>query len=125
LATRYPSAALNEHEVAAACRRAAWKLRSSPRSGAASERTPLDSAVVGLLEAIARALAQDKRSVSDDIQRAAIHLAQQLHVSGEQHPRGMHAGHASRYPVRSDMGWGAVRGEVVPFSTSLRLGRMG
>jgi hypothetical protein len=123
--TRYSSATLDEHGVADACRSAARKLSSRPESGAASGRTRLDSAVANLLEAIVRALGKGRNSVPDDIQRAALRVARQVQVDPEHRPRGMHPARAGRYPVQPDMGWGAARGEAVPFATSLRLGRMG
>ena len=124
--SRNDFAQFDECEVVDACRRAAWDLRSPPKSGSSSGRMRLDSAVGNLLEALGRALARDQESIPGHVQRAALKLARQIQLH-RRRPTTENAGggHNARLAVRPDTGWGAVRGEAVPFATSIRLGRMG
>jgi hypothetical protein len=116
---------LNGHEVVDACRRAAWNLRSRPGSGPSSDRVRLDSAIGTLLEALGRALARDRESIPEHVQRAALQLARQIQVDRRGRTADAGHGHNGRYAVHPDTDWGAARGEAVPFTTSIRLGRMG
>jgi hypothetical protein len=113
---------LSEREVADACRRAAWDLRSRPGSGSSSDRVGLDSAVGSLLEALSRALARDRESIPGHVQRAALQLTRQ--IQADRRACTADTGHG-RSAIRPDTGLGAVRGEAVPFAPAIRLGRMG
>jgi hypothetical protein len=106
-------------------RRAASKLRSRPRP-TASASTQMDFRVSHLLDAISKALALRRSSVPEQVQRAALGLAQQVQEERPQPGRTGHQnGSGSWDEFQPDMGWGAVRNETVPFATSIRLGRMG
>jgi hypothetical protein len=113
----------NEYEVADAYRRAAWELQSG--SAGRRERAQLDVAVGNLLEALGRALMRDGESIPDHVQRAALQVAREIPAGGRGRGPDARHGRNGRYVVQPDMGWGAVRGEAVPFATSIRLGRMG
>jgi hypothetical protein len=84
------------------------------------------SAVGCLLEALGGALARDQGSIPGPVQRAALNLARQIQMD-RRRPATANPGHGrnGRLTVHPDTGWGAVRGEAVPFATSIRLGRMG
>jgi hypothetical protein len=116
---------LSGREVVDACRRAAWDLRSRPGSGSNSGRVGLDSAVGSLLEALGRALARDRESIPGPVQRAALQLTRQIQADRRARTADPGDGRNGRFAIRPDTGWGAVRGEAVPFATSIRLGRMG
>ena len=106
-------------------RRAASKLRSRPQP-TASASTQMDFRVSHLLDAISKALALSRSSVPEQVQRAALGLAQQVQEERPQPGRtGYQNGGGSWDEFQPDMGWGAVRNEAVPFATSIRLGRMG
>lgn len=114
---------LSGREVVDVCRRAAWNLRSRPGSGPSSDRVRLDSAVGNLLEAIGRALARNRESIPEHVQREALRLARYIEVDRQGRPAGV--GYGRNGAATADTGWGAARGEAVPFATSIRLGRMG
>lgn len=116
---------LNEYDVADACRQAAWELQSRSGSAGKRERAQLDVAVGNLLEALGRALTRDGESVPDHVQRAALQVARQIPAGGRGRRSDARHGRDGRYVVQPDTGWGAARGETVPFATSIRLGRMG
>jgi hypothetical protein len=115
----------NAAEVIDACRRAAWELGSRPGSGMGSETRQLDAAVGNLLEALGRALSRDRDSIPEHVQRATLRVARQIQVGRRGPASDARHGCDGRYAVHPDTGWGAARGEVVPFATSIRLGRMG
>jgi hypothetical protein len=85
----------------------------------------LDSAVGGLLEALGRALARDRESIPGHVQRAALQVTRQIQADRRACTADAGRDHNGRFAVRPDTGWGAVRGEAVPFAASIRLGRMG
>jgi hypothetical protein len=86
----------------------------------------MDFRVSHLLDAISKALALSRSSVPEQVQRAALGLAQQVQEERPQPGRtGYQNGGGSWDEFQPDMGWGAVRNEAVPFATSIRLGRMG
>jgi hypothetical protein len=78
------------------------------------------------VDAISKALALSRSSVPEQVQRAALGLAQQVQEERPQPGRtGYQNGGGSWDEFQPDMGWGAVQNEAVPFATSIRLGRMG
>ena len=106
-------------------RRAASKLQCRPRP-TASASTQMDIRVSHLLDAISKALALSRSSVPEQVQRAALRLAQQVQEERPQPGRtGYQNGRGSCDEFQSDMGSGAIRNKAVPFATSIRLGRMG
>jgi hypothetical protein len=76
----------DEHEVVDACRGAAWRLRPGPE-GLNVERPQLVSLVAGLLDAVATALAMRPASVPEDVQRAALMVANNVRASRERGAR--------------------------------------
>jgi hypothetical protein len=123
LLTLDPSAGFTEYEIADTCTRAARRLRAGPASAAASQRAGLDSSIADLLDAIGSTVALDSKSLPEEVQRATLRVARQVVVGREHRDIDERHDHAGR--VRADMGWRAVRGEAVPFATSIQLGRMG
>jgi hypothetical protein len=118
----------DENEVVDTCGRAARRLWTRPGS-VASRATHLDSLVGDLLNAIATAVAMDEASVPEGVQRAAVRVARSVRAG---HERGAPAGHHDHDlssgrggGVRPGAGREAVGGEDVPFTASIRLGRMG
>jgi hypothetical protein len=106
-------------------RRAASTLRSRPRP-TASASTQINFHVSDLLDAISKALALDRSSVPEQVQWAALRLAQEVQEERSQPGKtGYRHGRGGWDDFQPDMGWGAVRGEAVPFAASIRLGRMG
>ena len=118
--TRFAPVELDEHEVIDSLKRAARKLRSRPGLEARRERMQMDSAVGNLLDAMGRALRLDRSAIPEDVQRAALRVAQHVHISRQPGADGSH-----RRDGRPDTSREAVRGEAVPFAASIRLGRMG
>ena len=104
----------DEYEVVDTCKRAASRLRSQPRR-VASESAKLESLVGDLLDAVATALAMRGASVPEGVQRAALRVAQSV--------RAKHKGGA--WGGRNGVSREAVGGQDVPFTPSIRLGRMG
>lgn len=123
--TRNGSGWLDRQEVADACRRVAWDLRSRPGPASSSGTVGLDSTISTLLEALGRALARDRESIPEYVQQAALQLARQIQVNRRGPTTDTGHRRNGRYTVQPDTGWGAVRGEAVPFASSIRLGRMG
>ena len=118
--TRFPPVELDGHEVADSSRTAAQQLRSRPGAEAHSEKMRMDSAVGNLLDAVGRALRLDRSAIPEDVQRAALRVAQHVHLSRPPGTDGQHRGDGHPDTSRE-----AVRGEAVPFAASIRLGRMG
>lgn len=123
--SRNESGRFNECEVVEACRRAAWELRSRPGSVSGPDRVRVDLAVGSLLEALGRALAREQESIPGHVQQAALKLARQVQLDRRRPTTASARGRNGGLAVHPDTGWGAVRGEAVPFATSIRLGRMG
>ena len=117
-----------EYDVVETCRRAASRLRSQPRR-VASESAQLELLVGDLLDAVAIALAMRKASVPEGVQRAALRAAQFVRARhrggawGGQYDHGL--GHGGASGVRHGVSREAVGGQDVPFTPSIRLGRMG
>jgi len=114
----------DEHEVVHACRGAAWTLRSRPE-GPNVERPQLVSLVAGLLDAVGTALAMRPAFVPQDVQRAALTVAKHVRASRERGARlgGQHDRGAAE--IRPDADRYVVSADDVPFTPSIRLGRMG
>jgi hypothetical protein len=111
--SRLPPAGWDEHEIGA-FRRAARTLRCP--SGAAGDRTALDRAVADLLDALGTALAADHTAVPRTVQQEALRAARQ--VETPRRPTGTGVAGA-------DGGGGPAGREAAPFTSSIRLGRMG
>jgi hypothetical protein len=118
--TRFPPVELDGHEVADSCRTAAQKLRFRPGAEAHAERMRMNAAVGNLLDAVARALRLNRSAIPEDVQRAALRVAQHVHMSRQPGTDGYH-----RRDGGPDTRREVVRGEAVPFEASIRLGRMG
>jgi len=118
----------DEKEVVDTCGRAARRLWT--RTGCVVSRaTYLDSLVGDLLNAIATAVVTDVASVPEGVQRAAVRVARSVRAG---HERGAPAGHHSHDlgsglgdGIRPGAGREVVGGGNVPFTASIRLGRMG
>jgi len=123
---RHVQVEYDEREVVDACRGAAWTLRSRPE-GLNVERPQLVSLVAGLLDAVGTALAMRPASVPEDVQRAALTVAKHVRASRERGARlgGQHDRGAAHGEVRPDAGRHVVSADDVPFTPSIRLGRMG
>lgn len=111
--SRLPPVGWDEHEIGA-FRRAAWMLRWRP--GAAGDRTALDRAVGDLLDALGTALAADHATVPRTVLGAALRAARQVETTWRP---------AEARAAGPDGGRGPVGPEVAPFTSSIRLGRMG
>jgi len=124
--SRYLPVEYDEHEAVDACRWAAWRVRSQPEK-VNSERPQLGSLVADLLNAVGTALATRPASVAEGVQRAAFRLAQHVQASRERDARAgeYHDRHGGRGEIRPDAGRNVVDGDNVPFTASIRLGRMG
>jgi hypothetical protein len=105
-------------------RRAAAKFRSRP---AASASRQMSFRISHLFDALSESLALSRSSIPEHVQRAALGLAQQVQAERSQPNRNGHQSGGGRDwdEFQPDMEWGAARGDVVPFATSIRLGRMG
>lgn len=100
-------------------------MRSHLGSGTDAERAQLDSAMGNLLQALGRALESDEESVPVYVREAALRVARQVQASRQEQVTGRRQDRRGWHHVQADTGWGAVRGEALPFATSIRLGRMG
>lgn len=118
----------DKYDVVDTCRRAASRLRSQPRR-VASESAQLELLVGDLLDAVATALAMRKASVPERVQRAALRVAQSVRARHEGGAWGGHYDHGlgrgGASGVRHGVSREAVGGQDVPFTPSIRLGRMG
>ena len=117
-----------EYDVVDTCRRAASRLRSQPRR-VASESAQLELLVGDLLDAVATALAMRKASVPEGVQRAAVRVARSDRAGQERGAPVGHHGHdlssGRGDGIRPGAGREVVGGGDVPFTASIRLGRMG
>lgn len=112
---------------AATCREAAMVLRGQRLAGLTAGRTTL--ALGQLLNAVSLALAADGRSVPLTVRRAALRVADQLQhsrpvsslsgVAADDDP--IRPGSAQRRRSRLQ----ATRSRPVPYTSSIKLGRMG
>ena len=118
----------DEYDVVDTCSRAASRLRSQP-SRMASENVQLELLVGDLLDEIATALAMRAASVPEGVQRAALQVAQSVRAGHEGGACGGHydngVGRGGAGGVRHGVSRKAVAGQDVPFTSSIRLGRMG
>jgi hypothetical protein len=121
----YAMAGVNPDEVADACWMAARSVESHPGRTGVADEGKLSPAVADLLQAVSRALALDRTSVPEDVQRAALRVARQVEARVGEPTSGREQDRDGRSEARPNTGWGAVRGETVPFAASIRLGRMG
>ncbi|MDQ2884207.1 MAG: hypothetical protein M3Y48_24455 [Actinomycetota bacterium] len=106
---------------ASICLTAALRLRSHPGSMREVDRR-VSSATSQLMEALARALGRDADAVPAPVRRAALRLARELQTIPPQPTAG--PTDYSR-PRRDSSGAGAHSPRDVPFTASIRLGRMG
>lgn len=117
-----------EYDVVDTCRRAASRLRSQP-SRMASKKVQLESLVGDLLDEIATALAMRRASVPEGAQRAALRVAQYVRAGHEGGAWGGHYNHGvgrgGAGGFRVGVSREVVGGQDVPFTPSIRLGRMG
>jgi hypothetical protein len=102
--TRYPPAVPDEYELADLCKGAASTLRTRSGSAAASAGGQLDSALGEFLEAVGRAVTLDAASIPVDVKQSAFRVAEQVQT-GRRRRSGI--------------------ADTVPFTRSVRLGRMG
>jgi len=92
-----------------------------------SSSRQIDFHIGHLLDTISKALALSRSSVPEQVQRAGLRLAREVQEERAQPPGRIERrnGREGCDDCQPDMGWGAVRGGVVPFAASIRLGRMG
>lgn len=104
---------------ALACLNAALRVRSRPVATNETNRR-VSSAVGRLMEALGVALTRDAASIPASVRRAALHLARELQTSPSppmvESPLDLRA--------RRDTN-GTAAPQDVPFTASIRLGRMG
>lgn len=116
----------DEHEVVDACRWAAWKLRSRPE-GLHVGRPQLGLLVAGLLDAVGTALAMRPASVPEGVQSAALRVAQHVRANRERGARvgGTHERIGGHGEIHPEADRDVASADDVPFTPSIRLGRMG
>ena len=112
---------------AATCMAAAMRLRKRPMWHSSRDELRLSAATSQLLEAIGRALARDPTAVPPPVLRAALCLARECGDGSPSTSAGVDRdSHTDPLcPPPSTSGKSAARSRTIPFSASIRLGRMG
>jgi len=112
---------------AATCMAAASRLRNRPMWHSSRNDLHLSEATSRLLESLGRALTRGPTAVPPPVRRAALYLARRCGDSSSPTSAGVDRdGHTdSPCPPPGSSGKPAARPRDIPFSGSIRLGRMG
>ncbi|HEX4101714.1 MAG TPA: hypothetical protein VHY21_14420 [Pseudonocardiaceae bacterium] len=115
---------LAQHRTdAATCMEASILLRGRRLTVVTAERATL--ALAQLLNAVSLALAADGRSVPPPVRRAALRVADQLQRTRSVSSGGVDADHDRLSAERRRGGLSLTRTRPVPYTSSIKLGRMG
>ena len=112
---------------ASTCMAAAMRLRNRPMWRSSRDELRRSAATSQLLEALGRALARGPTAVPPPVRRAALSLARECGDGSPSTTAGVdHGSHPDPPgPPPSTSGEPAARSREIPFTASLRLGRMG